>query len=162
VVEVDSTRLVHDATVGMLTHLDGDNEVIDRVPLLDPGAEVAYATGRQAGARDEFRTSTSGVQLEVPTVVLVKGGRRGRGRDRRWCAKGGQHAALVGERRFSVADVTKNIPLSDGSLVRLTVARYSRPRDRRSIAPASRRTSPRRPERSPRPRMPSSSGLRRC
>src|SRR5262249_4185686 len=30
VVEVDSTKLVHDATVGMLTQLDGDNEVIDR------------------------------------------------------------------------------------------------------------------------------------
>src|SRR5262249_41450611 len=40
-------------------------------PLLDPGAEVAYATGRQTGTRDEFHTSTSAVHLEVPTVVLV-------------------------------------------------------------------------------------------
>lgn len=122
VVEVDSTRLVHDATVGMLTHLDGDNEVIDR----------AHAPADRAGNAD--------VGLAVT--------RRGE---------------LVGERTFGVADVTKNIPLSDGSVVRLTVARYFTPTgqaiDRAGIAPD---TSPRRPERSPRPRTPSSNQLRRC
>src|SRR5215470_16784888 len=42
VVAVDSPTLVHDATVGMLTQLDGDNEVIDR----------AHVSADRAGSAD--------------------------------------------------------------------------------------------------------------
>jgi len=96
-------------------------------PLLGPGVEVAYATGRQA-ARDEFRTSTSGDRLEVPTVVLVNTGTAGAAEIVAGALRDWRRAALVGEHTFGVADVTRKIPLSDGSLVRLTVGRYFTPK----------------------------------
>jgi carboxyl-terminal processing protease len=108
-------------------------------PLLDPGTEVAYATGRQAGARDEFRTSTSGTRLELPTAVLVNTGTSGAAEIVAGALRDWRRAVLVGEHTFGVADVTKNIPLSDGSLVRLTVGRYYTPKgeaiDRAGVAP---------------------------
>jgi carboxyl-terminal processing protease len=108
-------------------------------PLLDPGTEVAYATGRQGGARDEFRTSTSGARLEVPTAVLVNTGTSGAAEIVAGALRDGRRAVLVGEHTFGVADVTKNIQLSDGSLVHLTVGRYYTPKgqaiDRAGIAP---------------------------
>ena len=97
-------------------------------PLLDPGVEVAYATGRQAGARDEFRTSTSGVHLDVPTVVLVNTGTSGAAEIVAGALRDSRRAVLVGKPTFGVADVTKTIPLFDGSLVRLTVGRYFTPK----------------------------------
>jgi len=108
-------------------------------PLLDPGTEVAYATGRQGGARDELRTSTSGARLEVPTAVLVNTGTSGAAEIVAGALKDSRRAVLVGEHTFGVADVTKNIQLSDGSLVHLAVGRYYTPKgqaiDRAGIAP---------------------------
>jgi hypothetical protein len=46
VVEVDSTRLVRDATVGMLTHLDGDNEV--DVPIISCTTHRGLTSLREA------------------------------------------------------------------------------------------------------------------
>ena len=108
-------------------------------PLLDPGTEVAYATGRQTGARDEFRTSTSGARLEVPTAVLVNPGTSGAAEIAAGALRDWRRAVLVGEHTFGAADVTKNIPLSDGSLVHLTVGRFYTPKgqaiDGAGIAP---------------------------
>ena len=108
-------------------------------PLLGPGVEVAYGAGRPAGARDEFRTSTSGVKLDVPTVVLVNTGTAGAAEIVAGALHDWRRAALVGEHTFGVADVTKNIPLTDGSLVRLTVGRYLTPQgtaiDRAGVTP---------------------------
>ena len=108
-------------------------------PLLDPGTEVAYATDRQGGARDEFRTSTSGARLEVPTAVLVNTGTSGAAEIVAGALRDWRRAVLVGEHTFGVADVTKNIPLSDGSVVHLTVGRYYTPKgqaiDSAGVAP---------------------------
>ena len=77
--------------------------------------------------------------LEVPTVVLVNTGAAGAAEIVAGALRDWRRAALVGEHTFGVADVTKNILLSDGSLVRLTVGRYFTPKgtaiDRAGVAP---------------------------
>ena len=121
----------------------GGGDVSDAVdlaqPLLGPGIEVAHTTGRQGDARQEFRTSTSAGHLDVPTVVLVNSGSAGAAEIVAGALRDCQRAVLVGGPTFGAADVTKSFPLADGSVVRLTIARYSTPDgtaiDRAGIAP---------------------------
>jgi carboxyl-terminal processing protease len=108
-------------------------------PLLDPGMEVAHAAGRQAGARQELRTSTATARLEVPTVVLVNSGTAGAAEIVAGALRDWQRAVLVGEQTFGAANVVESFQLSNGSVVRLTIARYFTPKgkaiDHAGIAP---------------------------
>jgi carboxyl-terminal processing protease len=108
-------------------------------PLLDPGTEVAYATGRQAGAREELRTSAAAAHLEVPIVVLVNSGTAGAAEIVAGALRDWQRAVLVGEQTFGAANVLEGFQLSNGSVVRLTTGRYFTPKgkaiDHAGIAP---------------------------
>jgi len=101
--------------------------------------EVAHATGRQAGAREELRTSTATARLEVPTVVLVNSGTAGAAEIVAGALRDWQRAVLVGEQTFGAASVVESFQLSNGSVVRLTIARYFTPKgkaiDHAGIAP---------------------------
>jgi carboxyl-terminal processing protease len=118
---------------------DGSDAVELAQPLLDPGMEVAHATGRQAGARQELRTSTATARLEVPTVVLVNSGTAGAAEIVAGALRDWQRAVLVGEQTFGAANVVESFQLSNGSVVRLTIARYFTPKgkaiDHAGIAP---------------------------
>jgi carboxyl-terminal processing protease len=118
---------------------DGSDAVDLAQPLLDPGTEVAHATGRQAGARQELRTSATAAHLEVPTVVLVNSGTAGAAEIVAGAVRDWQRAVLVGEQTFGAAGVLESFQLSNGSVVRLTIARYFTPKgkpiDHAGIAP---------------------------
>jgi carboxyl-terminal processing protease len=118
---------------------DGSDAVDLAQPLLDPDVKVAYATGRRGGARQELRTSAAAGHLDVPTVVLVNSGTAGAAEIVAGALRDLQRAVVVGEQTFGAADVTESFQLSDGSVVRLTVARYFTPKgkaiDRAGITP---------------------------
>jgi len=121
----------------------GGADVSDAVDLaqrfLDPGVEIAHTASRRGGPHQELRTSAAAAHLDIPTVVLVNAGTAGAAEIVAGALRDWQRAVLVGEHTFGAADVVKNIPLSDGSVVRLTVARYLTPKgktiDHAGIAP---------------------------
>ncbi len=100
-------------------------DVADR--FLPPGRLVVYIKSRN-GEKTEYRTSGRGTVLEMPMVVLVNHGSASASEIVAGALKDWKRAVVLGVKTFGKGSVQSVVPLSDGSGLRLTTARYYTPK----------------------------------
>lgn len=112
--------------------------------FLEPDKKIVYTQGRVAGSYLEYKSIKDAPYRELPLVVLVNEMSASASEIVAGALKDNQRAVLIGERTFGKASVQTIIPLSDGSGLRLTIAKYYTPsgvsihRDLRSDKPEDR------------------------
>lgn len=94
--------------------------------FLPEGKLVVYIKGR-AGDRNEYHANGKGGPFEKPMVVLVNPGSASASEIVAGALKDWNRAVILGEKTFGKGSVQSMIPLSDGSGLRLTTARYYTP-----------------------------------
>lgn len=98
--------------------------------FIEPGRLVVYTQGRVKGQNVHFTANGKKVYLDVPMVVLVNGGSASASEIVAGALQDWRRAVLVGSRTFGKGSVQTIIPLSDGTGLRLTTARYYTPKGR--------------------------------
>ena len=97
--------------------------------FLPPGKLVVYIKGR-GGDKTEFDTVNGNEYNDQPMVVLVNGGSASASEIVAGALQDWGKAVVMGTQTFGKGSVQTVIPLSDGSALRLTTARYYTPKDR--------------------------------
>ncbi len=108
-------------------YMDQATSIADQ--FLDEGKLIVYTEGR-ASPRSEVHATSKGINLDTEVLVLID----------EWSASASEIIAgalqdndrglIVGRRSFGKGLVQNQIPFSDGSALRLTVARYYTPTGR--------------------------------
>lgn len=88
---------------------------------------IVFTKGRRPENYQEFRANSKAQYGDLPLVVLINGGSASGSEIVAGAMQDNKRAVLVGARSFGKASVQSIIPLSDGSGLRLTVARYYTP-----------------------------------
>jgi len=97
--------------------------------FLPPGKLVVYIKGR-TGEKTEFDTVNGNKYYDYPMVVLVNGGSASASEIVAGALQDWGKAVVIGTQTFGKGSVQTVIPLSDGSALRLTTARYYTPKGR--------------------------------
>jgi carboxyl-terminal processing protease len=96
--------------------------------FLDRGAIVSTVE-RNGSNRDEKDAKESGTEPAYPMAVLMSGNSASAAEIVAGALKNQERAIIVGERSFGKGSVQNLYPLTDGSRLKLTVARYLTPGD---------------------------------
>jgi carboxyl-terminal processing protease len=95
--------------------------------FIEDGKLVVYIKGR-SGEKTEYKARSGHKPFEKPMVVLVNQGSASGSEIVAGALKDWNRAVILGVRTFGKASVQGMIPLSDGSGLRLTTARYYTPK----------------------------------
>ena len=98
--------------------------------FLPRGQLIVSTEGRGPTPRSEYRAEGRGKRINLPMVVLVNGYSASAAEIVSGCLQDLQpitHAIIVGEQTFGKGSVQSILPLSDGSALRLTTAKYYTP-----------------------------------
>lgn len=95
--------------------------------FLGEGKLVVYTQGRKPDSRQEFHAAAHASFGSIPLVVLVNEGSASGSEIVAGALQDQRRAVIMGGRTYGKASVQSVIPLSDGSGLRLTVARYYTP-----------------------------------
>ena len=130
--------LSHKGVQGLILDLRGNrgglfNESVRVAELfLNAGQPIVSTVARAKNQSAEFKTTQPGSLLKVPMVVLVDGGSASASEIVAGALQDLKRALIVGSKTYGKGSVQTIIPLSDGSALRLTTAKYLTPL-RRSI-----------------------------
>jgi len=101
-------------------------EVSDK--FLDKGRLIVYTQSRSSDQNMRFKSKRdSTIDPDLPIVVLVNGGSASAAEIVAGALMDWHRAVILGEKTFGKGSVQSIIPLSDGSALRLTTAKYLTP-----------------------------------
>lgn len=90
---------------------------------------IVYTEGRKS-PRDEYHTNGKGSYQHIPLVVLINEGSASASEIFAGAMQDNDRATIVGRRSFGKGLVQQQIGFPDGSMIRLTIARYYTPSGR--------------------------------
>lgn len=102
--------------------------------FLPEGKLIVYTQGRKYPRAEEFANGTGSCQ-KMPLVVLIDEGSASASEIFTGAIQDNDRGTVVGRRSFGKGLVQQPIDFSDGSAIRLTIARYYTPQDVVSNAP---------------------------
>ena len=90
---------------------------------------IVYTQGRKS-PRQDYRSDGHGSYQNMPLVVLINEGTASAAEIFAGAMQDNDRATIIGRRSFGKGLVQQQIPFSDGSMIRLTIARYYTPSGR--------------------------------
>ena len=97
--------------------------------FLPKGRLIVYTEGRRS-QRQEYRSDGRGSYQRIPLVVLIDEGSASASEIFAGAIQDNDRGAIIGRRSFGKGLVQQPISLHDGSMIRLTIARYYSPSGR--------------------------------
>ena len=97
--------------------------------FLPKGQLIVYTQGRRS-ARQEFRSDGRGSYQQIPLVVLIDEGSASASEILAGAIQDNDRGTIIGRRSFGKGLVQKPMAFNDGSMIRLTIARYYSPSGR--------------------------------
>lgn len=127
-----ATTSANQATGLVLDLRDTVGGRIEAVPaiaslFLDPGCVIARVESRVSGLPQALTTTTGTIRWKRPLAILVSRGTASAAEVLAGAMQDTRRAVIVGSRTFGDASTQSAIPLSDGSTLSLTTARYLTP-----------------------------------
>lgn len=97
--------------------------------FLPKGDLIVYTQGRRS-ARQEYRSDGRGSYQQIPLVVLIDEGSASASEILAGAIQDNDRGTIIGRRSFGKGLVQKPMAFNDGSMIRLTIARYYSPSGR--------------------------------
>ena len=97
--------------------------------FLPKGQLIVYTQGRKQ-ARQEYRSDGRGSYQQIPLVVLIDEGSASASEILAGSIQDNDRGTIIGRRSFGKGLVQKPMAFNDGSMIRLTIARYYSPSGR--------------------------------
>ncbi len=121
-------RLILDLRFNPGGYLDQAVKVADK--FLQGGRRIVYTRGRIQSANEDYYSTDAATHPNFPLVVLINHGTASAAEIVAGALQDWDRAVITGETSFGKGLVQNQIPLKDGSAIRITIARYYTPSGR--------------------------------